>query len=84
MTVDIELYTASKHKVILWFNTKGGKEIQRTISMMASAYHIPAIVIAYWLGEETNWHPDTIKAVQRLTDFYGYSDIKGKPPGAPI
>lgn len=84
MTIDLETYSANKKFVIDWFNTKGGKDIKRTIGMMATATFVPCIVIAYWLGEETNWHPDTISSIKSLVDFYGYTNIQNKPLGAPI
>lgn len=84
MTIDLAIYDSNKDFVIGWFNTKGGKDIGRTVSIMASATHVPCIVIAYWLGEHTNWHPDSIISIKSLTDFYGYTDIQNKPPGAPI
>jgi hypothetical protein len=84
MHIDISKYEASKHVVINWYEHKGGKDIKRTISMMAQATFVPCIVIAYWLGAHTNWHPDCIAAIKRLTDFYGYTSITGKPDGSPI
>lgn len=84
MTIDIARYERNRNFVLGWFNTKGGKDINRTISMMAQATGVPCIVIAYWLGPETNWDQKVIDSIVRLKDFYGYSDIQGKPPGAPI
>lgn len=84
MHIDIGLYEASRHIVINWFHTKGGKDIKRTISMMSSSTHVPCIVVAYWLGAETNWHPDVISSIKGLVAFYGYTSITNKPPGAPI
>lgn len=84
MNIDISKFEKQKKFVIGWFNTKGGKNIERTISMMAVATFIPCIVIAYWIGEETNWDPQAVESIKRLTDFYGYKEIKGKPPGSPV
>lgn len=84
MTIDLEIYSTNKAFVVGWFNTKGGKDIKRTVSQMASATFVPCIVIAYWLGEETNWHPDAIDSIKGLIDFYGYTTIENKPPGAPL
>lgn len=84
MHIDIAIYEANKRIVIDWFNTRGGKDIRRTIGMMASVTFVPCIVIAYWLGEETNWDPEAIQAIKGLIDFYGYTKIDNKPPGSPI
>lgn len=83
MTIDISAFDANKNFVLGWFATKGGKDIKRTISMMAQATNVPCIVIAYWLGELTDWHPDTVAAIVRLKGFYGYTTIKNAPIGAP-
>lgn len=45
---------------------------------------IPAIVIAYWLGAHLNWRQDTVDSIKRLQEFYDYTSIEGKPPGAPL
>lgn len=84
MTIDIAVFSANKKFVVDWFNTKGGKDISSSISMMASVTFVPAIVCAYWIAEETNWHPTALASIQRLKDFYGYTVIENKPPGAPI
>lgn len=84
MRIDIDTYSANKKFVIDWFHSKGGKDIGRTISVMASATMVPCIVIAYWLGEETNWDKIAIERIQGLIDFYGYTQIDNKPKGSPI
>lgn len=82
MIVDIALYEKNKPIVIDWFKKSG--DVNRTIGMMASITFVPCIVIAYWLGEYTNWHPDTVAAVKRLQEFYDYSSILNKPEGSPL
>jgi len=83
MIIDIGGFDASRLTVLNYFRGKGGGDIQRTISMMAQATGVPCIVISHWLGVETNWHPDTVKSIQRLKDFYGYTEILNRPPGSP-
>lgn len=84
MKVDIGIYNVNKNFCINWFNTKGGRDIKRSIGMLASTTFVPAIVVAYWIGEETNWHPDAVSSIKNIIHFYGYTEIEGKPPGAPI
>lgn len=84
MNVDISRYEASKPTVLNYFNGPGNKDVKRTVSIMAAATSVPCIVIAYWLGPETNWHPDVLRSIKSLTDFYGYTEIKGKPEGSPV
>lgn len=84
MTIDISMYVENKKHVINYFNNKGNRDIPNTISMMSSVLFVPCVAVAYWLGEETNWHPDSISAIQRLVKFYGYTKIEGKPVNSPI
>lgn len=84
MTVDIEKYEASKKHVLNYFEAKGSRRIQHTISMGAQMYGVPCIVIAYWLGEYCGWPEETTNAIARLIEFYGYSEITGKPEGSPL
>lgn len=84
MTLDLSLYEANKAFVQSWYTGKSNRDIKTAISMMSIATCVPAIVIAYWLGEITSWNDDIIHAISRLKDFYGYTEILNKPPGAPI
>ena len=85
MTIDISAYDASKVFILGWFETKGGRDIKRTISYMAQTYHVPCLAVAFWLGEYTNWNdPQCEKSIRSLVDFYGYTEIIGIPKGCPI
>ena len=85
MHIDIETFDASKSIVLNWFDSKGGKDVSRTIGMMEGITFVPCIVIAYWLGEHTKWQdPQCEKSIKSLIDFYGYSKITGKPEGSPL
>lgn len=85
MHIDISSYEASKHTVINWYETKSGKDIRTTVAMMAGATFVPCIVIAYWLGDYTEWKdPTAEKMIKSLIDFYGYTKIDGKPEGSPL
>ena len=83
MHVDIALYEKSRSLAIDWYESNG-KNINRTIGMVSSMTMVPCIAVAYWLGAHLNWGPDSVAAIQRLKDFYDYSSIDGKPPGAPL
>ena len=85
MVIDLAKYDRSKSLALSYFRSRHGeKDIKRGISMCAYIYVVPAIVAAYWIGEETNWHPDALSSIKRLAEFYDYDEILGKPPGAPI
>ncbi len=85
MRIDIQTFDASKRTVLNWFDTKGGQDVKRTISMMAGVTFVPCIVIAYWLGEHTKWQDSQCeKSIKSLIGFYGYTEIQGKPEGSPV
>ena len=85
MHIDIPTFDAQKKIVLDWFDTKGSKDVQRTVGMMAGVTFVPCIVIAYWLGEYTKWQdPQCEKSIRVLIDFYGYTNITGKPEGSPL
>ena len=84
MVIDLKTFENHKKFVISWFHTKGGDDVGRTIAIMAGSMFIPAIVIAYWLGEETNWNEDSVTSVKRLISFYRYTKIYNKPENSPI
>lgn len=83
MVIDLATFEVNKHFIQEWFKNKGNYNVNYTISMMASATSVPCIVIAFWLGEITNWCPSSVAAIKRLKDFYGYTEIKNKPEGSP-
>ena len=85
MRVDIDKYAINREFVRKFYqNRQSDDDLGVLISSLACATMCPCIVIAYWIGEDSNWHPDTIESIKRLTKFYGYTEIVGKPPGAPI
>jgi len=84
MTIDIERFSASKHIIINYYEGKGGRDARKSISMGASMTHVPCIVVAYWIGDHAGWPPEVIKTIKGLIEFYGYTEIQGKPVGSPI
>jgi len=83
MVIDIALYDATKAVVQGLFKPET-EDLGRHIAMTSNAFMVPCIVVAYWIGEITNWHPDTVSTIVRLRDFYGYTEILNKPKGAPV
>lgn len=66
------------------FLSKYPNDPSRAIGQLAAVTGVPCIVIAYYIGPLCNWHPDLIKSIKSLVDFYGYSEIENKPEGSPI
>lgn len=83
MRIDISIYEAQKSAALDYFNSKG-RDVHKTISHMASYRFVPCIATAYWLGPETQWSPEVLMAIQMFVDFYGYTQVDGKPEGAPF
>lgn len=85
MVVDINTYSINKAFIQEWFlKNRNGESIGTIISLLACSTMCPCIVVAYWIGEVSNWHPDALLSIERLTEFYGYTEILNKPPGAPV
>ncbi len=85
MIVDIDHYKIQKEFV----QSKFKKDqllngIGYFIATLACGTMVPCIVIAFWIGEITDWHPDTLSTVTRLTKFYGYTKILNIPQGSPV
>jgi hypothetical protein len=85
MIIDIARYNINKPFVQGWYlKNKGKDSIGHVISSLACSTMCPCIVIAFWIGEITDWHPEALAAIERLTKFYGYKEIVNKPKGCPV
>jgi hypothetical protein len=87
MKIDIESYKVSKGYIQTLYlnNVHKNEPLGLTISMLSAIPpYVPCIVVAFWIGEACNWHPDVIECIKRLKEFYGYEDIANKPDGSPI
>lgn len=84
MTVDLETYSVNKQLIIDHFLSRYPNDPSHAVGQIASFTFVPCIVVAYYIGPHCNWHPDLIKTIKVLIDFYGYTDIHNKPEGAPL
>lgn len=85
MRMNIDSYKVNKAFVQKWYeDNKDKMEIGMIISSLACSTMCPCVVIAYWVGESANWPKEVIETIERLTKFYGYSEIVGKPEGSPV
>lgn len=53
-------------------------------SLISASIHVPTIIVAYWIGEVCDWHPEIIQTIERLKKDYNITEILNKPPGAPV
>lgn len=84
MVIDIGKYKINKKYIQDWyFRNKDDKDIGRMIATLACATMCPCIVVAFWVGEASNWRPETIVCIQRLIKFYGYTGVLNKPESSP-
>lgn len=84
MIEDCNKYTLNKEFVQKWYRDHGNNEPAKVVSVMATATMVPCIVVAYWIGEITDWPEEIIVSIQSLIKFYGYTEIKNKPEGSPV
>lgn len=84
MIVDIDKYRLNRDFVRAAYLERRSDDLGMLISVLACSTMCPCVVIAYWIGEDSNWHPETVLAIKRLTKFYGYTKILNKPAGAPV
>lgn len=84
MVIDLTKYELRKPFILKWLESDNKKDLTTLISTMAASTLIPCIVLAFWAGEATGWPPEIIDMINRLIDFYDYSDIVGKPENSPI
>jgi hypothetical protein len=85
MRVDLNTYAAvNKEFVRSKYLEDPEQDLGMLISILATSTMVPCIVVAYWLGEFSNWNPDVVESIKRLTKFYGYTTIDNKPQGAPV
>lgn len=83
MTIDLDVYSKQKAFVQNWFKSKN-YPIGYAISMSSVMTMIPVIVCAYWIGEASGWQQESLDKILKIKEFYGYTRIDGKPPGAPL
>lgn len=85
MKLDIATYSINRTFVQNWYLKNKDKDSPgHAISSLACSTMCPCIVIAYWIGEITDWCPEVLEAIDRLTKFYGYTEILNKPEGCPV
>lgn len=85
MILDINKYIINKKFIQdMYLNAGAGTHLGTLISSLACCTMCPCIVVAYWVGEVSNWHPDTVNSIKTLMKFYGYTNILNKPDGAPL
>lgn len=84
MTVNIDTYSANKKFIQDLFLNRYKDDPSRAISQISAVTFVPCIVVAYYIGEVSDWHPDVIKTIKSLISFYGYTRIDNKPEGAPL
>lgn len=83
MTIDLNTYSVNKEFVQQWYRNHQELVATHTISYLASITFCPAIAVAYWVGESSNWSADVVECIKRLEKFYRYDKVLNKPEGAP-
>jgi hypothetical protein len=84
MVIDISKYGLRRNFIQQWYLDKGTKDPVGAIATLSASTLVPAIVVAYYVGEVSNWNPEVVETIKRLKDFYDYSDVINKPEGSPV
>lgn len=85
MTEDYAKYSeARKESVAAWYRENGERNgLSLSISIQAHTTGCPSIIVAHWLGEEFGWSDELLRIINVIMKYYGYTEIKNKPIGAP-
>lgn len=81
MTIDLNHYISSKVAIQKNYLRRPEVSLSETASLMATATHVPVIACHFYLGELTGWKEESLEAISRLIDFYGYTKIDSIPEG---
>lgn len=83
MIESITRVEARKKDALTWYeNNKNGD--YKELGLMAHFCQVPVIVIVHWVGESGGWTPELIRIGKVIMEFYGYTEIIGRNPNAPI
>lgn len=84
MKIDLNSYEVNKKHIIYWYDNQGYKKPEDAVSTIATAYRVPCIVCAYWIGEHIGWPEYIVNNIKVLIKFYDYQEILNKPENSPI
>lgn len=82
--MDISKYEINKEFVVRKYHDRKTNDLIQLVAELAVSTMCPCVAIAYWIGEASGWPQELITHTLELIEFYGYDEIKGKPPGSPI
>ena len=84
MKIDLNSYLLSKPFIQKWYLEKGGNDPKKAVSIMSSSTHIPAIVVAFYIGEVDGWSKEIMSTIKSLNNFYDYTEILNIPESCPL
>ena len=77
MLVDLSLYSTNKTFVQTWYLNQDSLKPNEAAARMAVATNVPVIACAFFIGEVSGWPPEVLTSIERLIDFYRYTEIIG-------
>lgn len=83
MTIDLDRYIVNKDFIQQYYCEHKEENIVRMISKLSNITLCPCIVVAYWVGDASNWPQEVIDCIKRLKVFYRYDEVLNKPKGSP-
>ena len=81
MRIDLNKYIINRDFIQKWYLDQTYLGYAQCISTMAIACHTPCIVVAFYIGEITDWPQEILNSISRYIDFYDYREITGIPEG---
>lgn len=84
MIVDLNHYLVNKPFIQEWHKDHGKGNPGLTVSILSPATHCPCIVMAFYLSETVGFIPEMVDMIQKLIDFYHYTEINHQPENSPF
>ncbi len=79
MIVDLSHYRVNMPAVQRFCDLRlGDLGVERCMTELAITTSCPCIVIAFYIGELYGFTDEVNRIIKRLTEFYGYTEIKGR------
>jgi len=86
MILNLETYVINRSFIQNWHNTSDicDADISSGVSKWAASLQCPCLVLYFYLAEDIGYIPEIKESIQRLIDFYGYTEILNQQKESPF
>ena len=85
MKLDLDKYAVHRLPIQIWYKENTGYEsLSVALAMWAATTHCNIVSLAFFIGEDIGYTPEIVDLIDRLTKFYGYTEIAGQKEGSPF